>query len=72
MSRSAELAELERAFAAGNVSAEVAQKRAAQLLGAFRNDWRTRGRCVFLWNAARAKVGDKQKAARKRGTGKGR
>ncbi len=66
MSRADELTELERAFAAGEVSAEVATKRAAQLLGGFRKDWHARGRAIVLWNRARNTVAAKQKRSSKR------
>lgn len=66
MSRFTQLSELERAFAAGEVSAEVVQKRAAQLMGAFRKDRPTWARCVILWNAARSAVECLQKRSTKR------
>lgn len=63
MSRTAELAQLESDLAAGNVSAEVAQKRAGQLVNAFRSDYSAKLRASTVWRKARTMVARKRKRA---------
>jgi hypothetical protein len=55
-SRYKELAALEKAFEEGQISPEVALKRAGQLAGAFKHDVATRSKVGVLWNRCRRAV----------------